>query len=132
MRAGFVHGHRVFHDDHGGIGRTPLSLEPAHLPAGLGSQAEMAEADDAGVDDRLDLSGNALPAFQLDGIDFTFLEETHRVPHGILGGSLVGAERHVADHERVGRTAAHCLGMAHAVVHGHRDGSAVTQHNHAQ
>jgi hypothetical protein len=92
----------------------------------------MAHDDDAGVHNGPDLGRHTHAAFELDSVAAGFLEEPAGVFHGLFDRALVRHEGHIAHDKRVGRPTAHSLGMADALVHGHRHRARVAIDAHPQ
>ena len=92
----------------------------------------MAHDEHAAVGDGADDVGHSGAALELDAVHPAFLVVLHRVLNSVVDAAVVGAERHVADHEGVGRAATHGLGVVHALLKGHGDGSRVAVNGHAE
>ena len=70
-------------------------------------------------------------AFELDDVGAGFLDEPDRVANGVFVGHVVAPERHVADDERSLDCARHGARQEEHLVHRHRDGPVVAEHDHA-
>ena len=71
-------------------------------------------------------------AFHFHGVRPGFLHQPAGVAQRFPGIDLVGHERQVNHHQRLRRPPAHHPPVPDHIVHGHRHGGIVTQHNHAQ
>jgi hypothetical protein len=85
----------------------------------------------AGRDQVLDLAGDPVAAFELDGVGARLLQEPAGGGQRVLAGALVGTERQVGhDHGPAG-AADHRRGQRDEVIDGHRDRGVVPEHDHA-
>ena len=61
-----------------------------------------------------------------------FLHQAASVAQGLRRINLVGHERQIHHHQRLGGAPTHHAAVAHHVLHGDRDGRSVTHHYHPQ
>ena len=80
----------------------------------------MAHHRDLGRHDALDRSAHRDAALELHRRDAALLHQADRAAHRVLGRDLVGAEGHVAHHERARRGAAHEAAVVDHLVERHR------------
>ena len=92
----------------------------------------MAHHRDAAVGEIADGLRHMRAALDLDGAAAGLLQHPRRVAEGDRRAFLIGAERHVHDHERAGGTAHHGLRMHDHELERHRDGGLVAMHHHAE
>ena len=75
---------------------------------------------------------HATAAFHLHRGDAGFLQKTPGISDRVLGGGVVGHERHIADDQCAGRAADHGTGVTDHVVHRHAEGVGVAEHRRSQ
>jgi hypothetical protein len=124
-RAGVLERERALDQLCGGCGRLALRLEAAELRGRLGRQADVPHDRDARVDDRLHSRDHRACALELDRVRAGLLDEADRVLECLFVGDLEGAERHVADDDRMPCRAHDGARHEQHLLHRHRDGRAL-------
>src|SRR2546430_588875 len=97
-----------------------------------GRQPEVPNHGDAHRGQLLGVVDHAAATFQLHRGDAGFLEKTAGISDRVLGGGVVGHERHIADHQRAGRSADDGTRIADHVVHRHAEGIGVAEHRRSE
>ena len=129
-RARRLHGLRVLEHLQRGLARLALRLEAAVGVDALGRHAHVREDGDAGVGHAADEPAHARAAFQLHAVR-PRLQAGDGVRHRRVVAALVGAERHVRDHERVFRRARHGGRGGERLLHRHGKRGGVAERHHA-
>ena len=107
---------------------TPTAI-PAKLMHRLGTKPQMGHHRHRGPSHSLNRGSQTPINLHLDTVATRLSHEPTRITHRILRRDLITQEGHVADQERIRRSAAHAGRHRQHLVHGHRNGRPVPQAN---
>ena len=68
-------------------------------------------------------------SFHFDGFGVAFLHDADSRGEGFLGVALIGAERHVAYHQRAAHALDYALGVVYHLVEGYGQGGDIARHD---
>ncbi len=84
------------------------------------------------VDNRANLFADRGAALELDSLCAAFLHQTAGVDQGVIGGCLIGHERHIRNEQRIFRAASNCRRMMDHILHCDGQRILITKADHAQ